>query len=242
MPDGDPEFLGLVTLVSSTNCGITLSVLLIPDTAELAPFHPLTITDDFCRLDQLHLHHRRTSYNVLLQWPSVPDSLLLFTLPLTVKPFTSWSPGASDESFIKATVSCVGPSFVSASSGSEGNTKLCEDRWPLSGSSGNRNICIHHWSSWHVHGHMWRSISGGWVYSGRHSVCMQHRRRGARGLDQYSEDWLTESLSSPHKHMEQVSATTSWANSPKQQCMSPVNKQPPSYKNTEKNNTRTCPL
>lgn len=32
------------------------------------------------------------------------------------------------------------------------------------------------------------SLGGGRVYSGRHSVCMQHRRLGARGLDQYSED------------------------------------------------------
>lgn len=126
MPDGDPEFLG--TAHTCFMYKLWYRVICLTDTAELAPFHPPTISDDFCRLDRSDRHYRRTSYNVLLQWQSVPDSLVLFTLSLTVKPFASWSPGASDESFIKATVSCVGPSFISAFSGSEGRAKLFEDR------------------------------------------------------------------------------------------------------------------
>lgn len=84
------------------------------------------------------------SHNVLLlQWPAVPDSMLFFHPSQTVKPLASCLPGAADESFIKATVSCVAHLFSQPSQALRAlpNCLRMDD---LSGSRGNRNIPIHH--------------------------------------------------------------------------------------------------
>lgn len=89
------------------------------------PFHSRTISNDTLqsRPSSLRQHHLTRalpascllptkSHNVvLLQWPLVPDSMLFFNPFQTVKPLASWLPGASNESFIKATVSCVAHLF-----------------------------------------------------------------------------------------------------------------------------------
>lgn len=67
----------------------------------------------------------------LLRWSPVPDSMLFFHPSRIVKPLASLLPGDSDESFIKATVSCVAHLFFSAFSGSEGAAKLFQDGWSV---------------------------------------------------------------------------------------------------------------
>lgn len=89
------------------------------------PFHSLTISNNTLqiRASSLRQHHLTRalpslyllptkSHNVvLLEWPPVPDSMLFFNPFQTVKPLGSWLPGASNESFIKAPVSCVAHLF-----------------------------------------------------------------------------------------------------------------------------------
>lgn len=85
------------------------------------------------------------SHNVLLpQWPPAPDSMLFCHPSQTVKPLASWLPGASNESFIKATVSCVAHLFSQPSQALRAMPN-CLGMDDLSGwSRGNGNIPINH--------------------------------------------------------------------------------------------------
>lgn len=102
------------------------------------------------------------SHDVLLhQWPPVPDSMLFFHPSQTVKPLASWLPGASNESFIKATVSCVAHLFSQPSQALRALPNCLRMDDLSGGSRGNRNIPIHHrelvtHTYTHAKKHKWR--------------------------------------------------------------------------------------
>lgn len=140
------------------------------------------------------------SHNVpLLQWPPVPDSMLFFHPSQTVKPLASWLPGASDESFIKATVSCAAHLFSQPSQALRAVPNCLRMDDLSGGSRGNRNIPIHHQgpvthTCAHTKKHKWRHTPKENTYIQACILCTSHTSLcllSFSGPDHSARTWLS---------------------------------------------------